>query len=51
MTYATDRIHREVAYLARYLHWSFEDILDLEHEDRRVYVDAAAALVTAENQR
>ena len=31
MTYAADRLLEEVAYVAYYLHWSFDSILDLEH--------------------
>ena len=31
MTYATDHLWSEVAYVAYYLHWSFDHILDLEH--------------------
>lgn len=46
MTYATARIHEEIAYLAHHLHWRLEDILDLEHHDRRIYVAEALALVT-----
>lgn len=40
MTYAADRLWEETAYVAYYLHWSFEDILDLEHPVReRVIVE------------
>jgi hypothetical protein len=38
VTYAADRLHQEVAYVAYHLHWSLDDILDLEHADRRRYV-------------
>jgi hypothetical protein len=31
VTYAADRLLAEVAYVAYYLHWSFDSILDLEH--------------------
>jgi hypothetical protein len=34
-TYATDRLYEEVAYVAYYLHWSREEILDLDHLERR----------------
>ncbi|MET8286490.1 DUF6760 family protein [Streptomyces sp. NPDC048448] len=45
MTYATDRIHEEIAYIAYHFHWSLETILDLEHRDRRRYTEQIAALV------
>ncbi len=38
MTYATERLYTEVAYVAYYLHWSRNDILDLEHAERQRYV-------------
>ena len=34
MTYATDRLYEEVAYVAYHFHWSLDDILDLEHAER-----------------
>lgn len=46
MTYATDRLHEEIAYLAYHFHWGQAEILDLEHHDRRRYVQQIASLVT-----
>lgn len=46
MTYAPDRLHEEIAYIAFHFHWSREEILDLEHPDRRRYVREIASLVT-----
>ncbi|MET9146394.1 DUF6760 family protein [Streptomyces sp. NPDC006743] len=46
MTYATDRLQEEIAYVAYHFHWSLEEILDLEHHDRRRYTEAIASLVT-----
>ncbi|WP_329455854.1 DUF6760 family protein [Streptomyces sp. NBC_01497] len=46
MTYATDRVHEEIAYIAYHFHWSLEDILDLEHRDRRRYAQEIASLVS-----
>lgn len=34
MTYATDCVWEEVAYVAYYLHWDLDKILDLEHPVR-----------------
>ncbi|WTW99157.1 hypothetical protein OG216_40025 [Streptomycetaceae bacterium NBC_01309] len=44
MTYAPDRIHEEVAYLAYHFHWSLDDLLDLEHADRLRYVAQVARM-------
>ena len=39
MTYATDQLHEEVAYIAFHFHWALDSLLDLEHADRRRYVE------------
>jgi hypothetical protein len=44
VTYATDRLFEEIAYVGYHLHWSFEEILDLEHPDRRRFVDEIAGI-------
>ena len=44
MTYAADRIYAEVAYVAYHLHWSYAEILDLEHAERRRFVDEIGQL-------
>ncbi len=47
MTYATDRLHEEVAYLALHFHWSLDDLLDLEHADRQRFVAQVARMTAA----
>lgn len=42
MTYAADRLYREVAYVAYHFHWPLDDILDLEHGQRRRYAEEIA---------
>jgi hypothetical protein len=44
VTYAPERLYAEVAYLAYYLHWSRDDLLDLEHAERQRFVAEVAAL-------
>jgi hypothetical protein len=39
VTYAADRLHEEVAYVAYHFHWGLDALLDLEHADRRRYVE------------
>lgn len=39
MTYATDRLYEEVAYVAFHFHWPLDGILDLEHPLRRRFVE------------
>ena len=40
MTYATDRLFEEVAYVAYHFHWSMGEIMDLEHADRQRFAVA-----------
>ena len=46
VTYAADTLYEEVAYVAYHFHWSREEILDLEHPERREYVGRIARLNT-----
>jgi hypothetical protein len=46
VTYATDRLYQEVAYVAYHFHWSHEEILDLEHPDRLRYVEEIGRINT-----
>ena len=39
MTYATDRLFEEVAYVAYHFHWPMDTILDLEHPLRLRFVE------------
>ncbi len=39
MTYATDRLFEEVAYVAYYFHWSLDEILDLPTSLRQRFVE------------
>ncbi|WP_342674238.1 DUF6760 family protein [Nitriliruptor alkaliphilus] len=44
MTYATDDLYQEVAYVAYHLHWSLAEILDLEHPVRQQFVNQIARI-------
>ena len=44
MTYATDRVYEEVAYVAYHFHWALEELLDMEHPTRRRFVDEIAKI-------
>ncbi len=39
MTYNSDRMFEEIAYIAYHFHWSLEEILDLEHPLRQRFVE------------
>jgi hypothetical protein len=38
VTYAAEALHEEVAYVAYHFHWGLDQILVLEHADRRRYI-------------
>jgi hypothetical protein len=42
--YPLDRLYEEVAYVAYYFHWPLQDILELEHEERRQWVEQIAEI-------
>jgi hypothetical protein len=46
VTYAADRLYEEVAYLAYYLHWSYDEILDLEHPVRQRFITEVGRIHT-----
>jgi hypothetical protein len=47
VTYATDRMWEEVAYVAYYLHWDLEKILDLSHSVRERVITEVGKIHTA----
>jgi hypothetical protein len=50
VTYATDRLHEEIAYVAYHFHWGREEILDLTHRERRQWVSEIAQINTRVNE-
>lgn len=44
MQYPPEALWQEVVYLAYHLHWSLDDLLDLEHGDRVRLVQGVASL-------
>lgn len=48
--YPLERIYEEVAYLAYHFHWPSEQILEMEHSERRRWVEEVAAINRKLNQ-
>lgn len=42
--YPLERIYEEVAYLAYHLHWDADRLLELEHQERRRWIDEVASI-------
>ena len=38
ISYPLEKIYQEVAYVAYHFHWSPDDILEMEHKERQVWV-------------
>lgn len=45
--YPSERLAEEVAYLAYYLHWSHDEIMQMDHRERQRWVEQVARI----NQR
>lgn len=42
--YPLERLRQEVAILALHFHWSYETIMEMEHQERRLWVGEIARL-------
>jgi len=38
VSYPLERLYQEVAYIACHFHWSMDDVLDMEHKERQVWI-------------
>ena len=38
LSYPSDRLSEEVAYVSRYLHWSYDDVMSMDHLERQAWV-------------
>ena len=43
-TYPREQLHQEIAYIAYHFHWSLDDILDMEHQERHVWLHEIARI-------
>src|SRR5262249_14063917 len=50
MSYPSDRIFEEVAYVARYLHWPYDQVMALDHRERQRWVTEIARTNEALNE-
>ena len=49
--YPSERLHEEVAYVAHHLHWSYPDLMGMEHAERLRWVRLAARLAEDDERR
>jgi hypothetical protein len=43
-------LRQEVFYLGYHLHWSYTEIMDLDHEERRAYLALLSEQIERESQ-
>lgn len=49
MGYPLDQLYREVAFVAYHFHWSHDQVMELEHRDRRRWVAEISEINRAMN--
>ncbi|WP_338271291.1 MULTISPECIES: DUF6760 family protein [Geobacter] len=47
--YPLDRIYEEVAFIAYYLHWPHDEIMGMEHRDRRRWCEEISRINRSAN--
>jgi hypothetical protein len=47
--YPSGRLHEEVAYIAYYFHWPYEQVMALDHRERQRWVAEIARINTQLN--
>ena len=47
--YPLDRLYEEMAYIAYHFHWSWEELMQMDHRERQQWVDEIAAINTRLN--
>ncbi|WP_338037444.1 DUF6760 family protein [Methanosarcina spelaei] len=48
--YPPDQLRREVALIACHFHWSYEEIMYMEHQERHEWVQEIVRLTRGENK-
>jgi len=50
VSYPLDKLYQEVAYVAYHFHWPVDDILDMEHRERQIWVKEISEINKEINQ-
>jgi hypothetical protein len=49
VSYPRDLLRREVAFLALHVHWQYDVLMNLEHQERRGWVREIVGLLSKNN--
>ena len=44
MSYPLEQLYQEVAYIAYHFHWSPDDVLNMEHAERHIWLKEIARI-------
>lgn len=47
--YPLDRLYEEMAYIAYHFHWSWDELVQMDHRERQRWVDEIVAINTRLN--
>ncbi len=50
LSYPLERLYQEVAYIAYHFHWSLDDVLNMEHKERQIWVREISEINTQINK-
>jgi hypothetical protein len=51
VSYPSDQLFEEVAFISRYLHWSYDQVMSIDHRERRRWVAEISRTNEALNER
>lgn len=49
IVYPLDRLYEEMAYIAYHFHWSWDELMHMDHRERQRWVDEIVAINTRLN--
>jgi hypothetical protein len=38
VSYPPEKLYQEAAYIAYHFHWSMDDVLEMEHRERQIWI-------------
>jgi hypothetical protein len=44
MLFPPGRLYEEIAYIAYHLHWSYSEIIQMDHQERQHWVEEVASI-------
>lgn len=44
MSYPSERLAEEVAFLSHYLHWTYDEIMSMDHRERQGWVQEVSRM-------